>query len=216
MKGFLVKDFYLVFQRRQTLIVFVLAALIMSFSADAYFALSYTAMLTTIVGISTIAYDENDNGFPFLFSLPAGRKTYVKEKYLFCILASLLGTLCGVVILFLSGIVSGKGLPEDLFMMILMTLAAMVMAAGVMIFLQLKYGVERSRIAMFVLYAIVFGILALANQFKDLFLSKLSFLSVLASRIPSNVLGVIAVLSLIAICVLMYFLSVKAMMEKEF
>ena len=58
------------------------------------------AGLLGILGLSTLAYDERDNGFPFLFSLPVDIKTYVGEKYLFCVMTSLVGVAVGTALFF--------------------------------------------------------------------------------------------------------------------
>lgn len=42
-------------------------------------------MLTIIVIVGTISYDEYDNGYRFLMTLPIDAKMYVLEKYIFFI-----------------------------------------------------------------------------------------------------------------------------------
>ena len=57
---------------------------------DSLFVISYAAILFTILAISTLSYDEYENGMSFLFTLPFSRNTYVVEKYLFGMLGTVL------------------------------------------------------------------------------------------------------------------------------
>ena len=41
-----------------------------------------STIVTAIFAITTISYDEFDNGLAFLMTLPVTRKQYVAEKYL--------------------------------------------------------------------------------------------------------------------------------------
>ncbi len=58
MKGLLVKDCQLLFQRKQTLILFFAICCIVGFSADGSFIVGYMAFLSAVIAISTISYDE--------------------------------------------------------------------------------------------------------------------------------------------------------------
>ena len=86
MKGLLIKDLRIVLKRKQQLFIFLAVCAMLAFSSDGSFVVAYAAGLTGIMGLSTYAYDEHDNGFPFLFSLPVDVGTYVREKLLFCFL----------------------------------------------------------------------------------------------------------------------------------
>ena len=65
-------------------------------STDATFVSGYISIVFAMFAISTISYDEYDNGNAFLFTLPFSRKEYVLSKYVFggalCLFGSLLGT----------------------------------------------------------------------------------------------------------------------------
>ena len=86
MRGLLEKDFRLTFIRKQTLLIFFIMAIVMGVSMDGSFLVGYLTMLASIVALGTISFDEFENGFPFIMTLPFDRKTYVREKYLFCFL----------------------------------------------------------------------------------------------------------------------------------
>lgn len=91
MKGLLIKDGRLMITQGKTLLGIAAFMIICSFlQGDSFpqFAASYSIMMTTIFTISTVSYDEYDNGIKYLLVLPVERRTYVKEKYCFGILMS--------------------------------------------------------------------------------------------------------------------------------
>ena len=85
MFGLIEKDLRLTLVRKQTLFIFLAMALIMGQSMEGEFLVGYLTMFAVLVAIGTTSYDEFDNGFAFLMTLPFDRKTYVREKYLFCL-----------------------------------------------------------------------------------------------------------------------------------
>ena len=91
MKGLLIKDGRLMITQGKTLLGIAVFMIVCSFlQGDSFpqFAASYSIMMTTIFTISTVSYDEHDNGIKYLLVLPVERRTYVKEKYCFGILMS--------------------------------------------------------------------------------------------------------------------------------
>lgn len=110
MKGLLIKDYKLMKNQAKYYLVIVLIAGIvpmLNFSGKEDFSMFVCAYLTFLFAyftLSTINYDEFDNGLEYLMTLPASRKIYVQEKYLFCLInttlawlfISLLNLFCGL------------------------------------------------------------------------------------------------------------------------
>ena len=84
MKGLFVKDIELMKQQKQFFILVVVMGVILNLagSGSSSFAAGYFTFVTAIFAITTISYDEFDNGLAFLMTLPVTRKQYVAEKYL--------------------------------------------------------------------------------------------------------------------------------------
>ena len=84
MKGLFVKDIELMKQQKQFFILVVVMGVILNLagSGSVSFATGYFTIVTAIFAITTISYDEFDNGLAFLMTLPVTRKQYVAEKYL--------------------------------------------------------------------------------------------------------------------------------------
>ena len=82
MKGLFVKDIELMKQQKQFFILVVVMGVILNLAGSGSFATGYFTFVTAIFAITTISYDEFDNGLAFLMTLPVTRKQYVAEKYL--------------------------------------------------------------------------------------------------------------------------------------
>ena len=166
MLGLMRKDLCLLLQRSRALIVMVGVGILIGFSTDGGFMIGYLTMISAILTIGTISYDEFDNGYPFLLTLPVTRKSYVTAKYLFCLLGDLVGWAAASVIYAGCCLAKGEGFgPEQLTESLAFLPVAALMTA-VMLPLQLKYGAEKSRLALAILFG---GILALGYVGTKLF-----------------------------------------------
>ena len=82
MKGLMIKDLKLMkAQKNFFLLILAVAVGMILFSEDVTFGLGFLTFVVSLFTLSTISYDEFDNGNAFLFSLPITRQTYVFEKY---------------------------------------------------------------------------------------------------------------------------------------
>lgn len=217
MLGLIEKDMRLTFARKQTLLIFFIMAVVMGISMDGSFIIEYLTMLAAIISIGTISFDEYDNGFAFLMTLPFDRKTYVREKYLFCLMMSAAAWCIGAVLYFIGNTVrrSGVNLMEELPMLIAF-IPVMYLSSAIMIPVQLKYGSEKSRIALFILFGciavVIFGV-------KPFFSGTENPITGLIQTIE-NLSPAIVLLTVIAVCALAscvsYMLSIRIMEKKEF
>ena len=105
MKGLFIKDLALMKQRTKILIFLVIWGIVISFFMDdAAFSVGWVVMIAALTSISTISYDEYDNGMPQLMSLPASRAAYAIEKYLFVIFWSVVFWVISVISVFVSSL----------------------------------------------------------------------------------------------------------------
>ena len=217
MKGLLVKDFRLLLSMKQSLLLTMAVCVLIAFTAGGSFVIGYTAGLLGITGLSTLAFDEHDNGFPFLFSLPVDVKTYVNEKYLFCIMLDLAGLAYGTVLFLLACLAKGnmEAFRDGVVYLALYLPATLLLILSILPF-QMVFGREKSRIITMVVYGILFVLSALLvkivgpidkikkpESLPD-WLTNPFFIAALASAL---VLG---------FCIGMYFFCLKAMRNKEF
>ena len=216
MLGLIEKDLRLTLVRKQTLLIFIVVALVMGMSMDGTFVIGYLTMLATILAIGTISYDEFDNGFAFLMTLPFARKTYVQEKYVFSLLMSIAAWCIGVVLYCILGLIRGNAVAlMDELPMLIALIPVLYLTSAIMIPLQLKYGSEKSRIVLFILFGII-AVLIFAG--KQAF-GGTNILTELVKTLD-GMSPMIVLLALTGICVLAayisYLYSVRIMENKEF
>jgi hypothetical protein len=216
MKGLFLKDYYLNFSNRRSLFLFLFMSIFMAFAMDGSFIIGYTGMLMGILAIGTISYDSNDNGMSFLMCLPVSRKDYVKEKFIYTFLMETIGCLIGLIIFFLASAV--KGVPVDLISELSFGAGfalTMSLTLFLMTYIELKYGVEKSRTAMFVMYGIAFILVFAVKQIQGLQSGLIAFANILL-RTPGIVLVIAILILYLLIVFVLYRLSLRAMEKKEF
>ena len=108
---------------------------------DPAFVVMYVTLIFASFLMSTMSYDEFDNGYPFLFTLPITRKLYVQEKYVLGMagggIAWLLSTLLAGIAFFLT---RGGLPPLSWFVLPFAALPMLVLLIALMIPFKLKFG----------------------------------------------------------------------------
>lgn len=158
MKGLLIKDIRLLKnQKHFFLIVGLVGAMLMFTSEEPSFVISYMTFVFSMFTLSSVSYDEYDNGMAFLFSLPISRKKYVREKYIFGLLLG--GTAWTVATAVVSAYVMWKNQDTDWTSWLATAciyLALFLVFLLIILPIQLKFGAEKGRIAMLVAIGIIF------------------------------------------------------------
>lgn len=101
MKGLIIKDAQLLKNQGKILAVMLVAVAGLMYIAtdvNASFIVGYITIIFAMFTASTISYDEFDNCYLFLLTLPVTRKKYVNEKYLFALITILTAWCAGMVI----------------------------------------------------------------------------------------------------------------------
>jgi len=217
MKGLLIKDLRITFQRKQQLLILLAICIIIAFSTEGSFVIGYTAILIGMLGMTPLVADERNNGFPFLFSLPVDAKTYVNERYLFCILADVIGVAFGTVLFVAACYVRGTpdALPDGL-ACVALSLPATLMLLLTILPVQMIFGIERSRIITLVLYGVLFAVSAVIVKVVGPIDQEHA-----AANLPDWLLnpfviaGGILLLALI-VCGVLYGYCLKTMKNREF
>lgn len=208
MLGLMRKDLCLLLQRSRALVIMVGVGVIIGFSTDGGFLMGYLTMISAILSIGTISYDEFDNGYPFLLTLPVTRRSYVTAKYLFCLLGVLAGWAAASVIFAGCCLVKGEGFRMAQLTEALAFLPVAGLMTAVMLPLQLKYGAEKSRLALAVLAGVV---VALGYVGVKLFPGLPGSLS----GVSDAVFGAALVCLCIAALAVSFFCSLGIMNQKE-
>lgn len=149
MKGLLIKDFKLMLMQKNFFIIIIVVACLISISSqDPTFMIGFITLILSLFTVSTISYDEFDNGYPFLLTLPFSRKTYVLEKYVYGLILGTGGWIVSVMICSLMLIVQGKPVTSDMLIGAFVILPMFLVIESLMIPVHLRFGGEKGRYAL--------------------------------------------------------------------
>ena len=210
MKGLLLKDFAIVKQQGRSIIIIVAIAIFMMFAGnDITFVVAYANMLFVMFGITTLNYDAFDNGFSFLFTLPISRKLYVAEKYLFSLMCVAAGLILSSVLMTVTG-----NMNSDALSFIVGYAMAATLLLSILLPVELKFGPEKGRIAMIVIFAIVFAVVFGLKKVSE----SVDFTSVIVTINGMNKVALTGILIGIDIIILIvsYIISCRIIEKKEF
>lgn len=219
MKGMMIKDFDLLKSQKS----FFLAAgffvvFFLGVTEQYQFAISYLTIMCGLIALVTISYDEYDNGFPFLFTMPISRKEYVKGKYVFYILISALGWVLSLLLGIGTVIIRG-GEKEEI--MILFFTAAGALGIGMLIGavavpIQFKFGSDKRQIAIIASFAVVFVVVYLGEKLMEIGGIETSEIMIRLSKIPMGMWAALGTAAVIVLVLISYLISVRIMDKKEF
>lgn len=216
MKGLLIKDLYYVFQRKQTLLIFLIVSLILGFTNEGSFLVGYMTLLGTIISLSTISYDNADNGMPFLMTLPISRKEYALSKYVFgavlCTVSWIVAVGIDVLISFVSK-TNGTDLIDNLESGIAFLFMAFLFI-DLMIPFYLKYGPEKSKIVLALIYGL--GIAAVMIFEKKFSATDMGNIIKIISSIPNFCYIIVSGFLFCIFTIVSINISSKIMKEKTF
>lgn len=217
MKGLLIKDYKLMYGQKNFFLVIVGVSLIMAItSREKSFPIGFLGFVCTLFTLSSISYDEYDNGNAFLFSLPITRKDYVLEKYVFGLLVGLISLLMGTVISILALVATNTGDFNDIVVAACTFSPVILLFLSLMIPLLLKFGAEKGKIAMFVVIGLAFviGVVlvkAAESMGVDLYALVKSF-----SQVSIHIYILLCLLLSIIILTLSCYVSLAIIKKKEF
>lgn len=213
MKGLLLKDFRLLKgQKNFYLVIAMVGACMLLTNMDSFFVISYCSLVFSIFSISTISYDEFGKGYSFLLTLPFSRKMYALEKYVFGLLTGGVAWCVTTAIVFITkwwgtedvvgNLVGAVAIYATLFMMLC-----------IMIPIQMKFGADKGKIAMFAIVVVV-GIL-FGGVKKALELFHIALNVAWITQMPLEVLIALGILVFIALTGISMAISIRIMEKKE-
>lgn len=220
MKGLLIKDFQLsLLNIRMLVIICVVSIFITSSSTgSAAFVISYVTIIFFMFVLTSISYDEMDHSISFLFTLPISRKTYVREKYIFSLICGMIGLVFSTAVCMVVGAVKNVNLIEpDMIPAALGIYLTLLFIVALMLPIQLKFGGDNGRIALFIVFGVIFAAIIIGSKILEHFniheADIIKFLDLLLSSntalaIPGFILLVLAALGI------SYKISVKIMEHK--
>ena len=164
MKGLLLKDFYMMkkYCRAYFLITVVFIA-VSFFAEENLFVIFYPCLLCGMIPVNLLAYDERSHWMQFSGTLPYTKAQIVSGKYL-------IGLLTQVVVLMVTGFaqgirmaIAGSFVLQDLTVLLLLMFCVASTSAITLPFV-FKLGVEKGRIAYYLMIGMVCGGSVLASS----------------------------------------------------
>lgn len=222
MKGMLIKDFRILRHQGKVLFLMLLVvAVFMNLITDVgpTFIVGYITIIFSLFTVTTVSYDEFDNCYLFLMTLPVTRKNYVNEKYLFALLSIIFAWCAGIVLGIILMIVqpSGEVDAADWFGTCLGYIFTAWIFVSVMLPLRLKFDAEKARYANLIMIAAVAIAAFLISNALEYVPAKIvgpgkEWFSGLGT---GGILGLFAVVTALVV-VISYLCSRHIMAKKEF
>ena len=221
MKGLLIKELKLMKnQKNFFLVILVVIAFLAAGSDDLSFPMGFTAFIGTLFTLSSISYDEFDNGNAFLFSLPITRKQYVLEKYGFGLLLGIGSLLTAVCLLsavrLVKGELSSVGRLSEIGFTVLAVLALYWGFLALMLPLQLKFGSEKGRVAILGVFGVAAVLGMLASKSAAFFRINMAAVWDGLSAMGVGMAGVLLLVLSFGILVCSMAVSMAIVKKKEF
>lgn len=215
MRGLLVKDYLLLKNQKMYFL-----SLTIIFTLIAIFTHSPTLIITTLplfismFSVSTISYDEFDNGNPFLFTLPFTKKQYVLGKYIFGIGIGIIGVFVAAIILSIMSLFTT--VDTGILIVALSSINLLIVFMAFLLPVQLKYGSEKGRLVNLVVIGVIWIvgviILSISTMLK---VDVKGILITIANLNPYVAMLVILIISLMIVYI-SYRVSIKLFSSKQF
>ena len=223
MKTLLVKDYRILMTQKKSLLILLIVGVVMMISnLEIDFLTGYMMMMAMVLSLGTVNYDELDNGMAFIMTLPANRKTYAVEKYVLTLINIVACAVMMLVIYFITkGFINWQFGTGDMVSVTAGWICGIMIAASVMIPLYLKFGAEKRRVVMMLLWGVV-AVIAIGGQKLAEVMAGTEAMNAIngfftkISTLPVGVV-VLAVIAVVAMAVILSLgISVGIMKKKEF
>lgn len=206
MLGLIKKDFLIIKNNLKLIIVMLMVFFIMALGGQ--FNISFIpTFIIVMLFISTFSYDEYNNWDAYAITLPGGRKSIVKSKYIASLFLTLLSAVITVLLNYLISVINNTAVNE-LISSLLGSICAIVIIQSIMYPLIFKFGMEKGRIVLFILAFVMVGVITLLKNTIKI----PTILVVLFNDYWFIVIPIILVISLL----ISYKISEKIYLKKEF
>lgn len=217
MMGLLIKDFKLMKSQKSFFMIIIAIAVGMAVALeDLTFIIGYISFVGALFTLSTVSYDEFDNGNAFLFSLPITRKSYVLEKYEFGLIVSVGAWLFEIAVVAVVSLIKSSFIGSDVILATLLILSIVMIALAVMLPFQFKFGGEKGRIAIIGAIGLIFIVVFAATKIAELFNVDLLLM---LNNLPQMSMGGFLAAALGTAVIILFIslrISVSIMNKKEF
>lgn len=207
MKGLLMKDFYMMKKYcRAYLLIAVVFIAVSFFAEENLFMTFYPCLLCGMIPVNLLAYDERSHWMEFSGTLPYTKAQIVSGKYL-------IGLMTQLALLVVTGVAQGIRMAmagsfalQDFAVLMLLMLCVSTIASSITMPFVFKLGVEKGRVAYYVMVGVVCGGIVVASSI---------FRGQMQSDIQANAPLTVVALVCIGIYALSWYLSVVFYQKRE-
>lgn len=165
MRGLLLKDLAILkCQKRFYGIMIVFCVLYAYMLEDPSFVIGYVIIMSSVMTLNSLAYDEHDNGNAFLFTMPFTRAEYVKEKYLFGSLSIFISAFISVAICVMMGVMKGRAIEIEMIVSAFLTSLVGVIFMGINLPVHIKFGQEKGKMVVVAIAVGMFVMLTMVSK----------------------------------------------------
>lgn len=158
MKGLLLKDLYMTAKYCRAYLLIVVVFVAVSFAGgDNLFFLFYPCLLAGMIPVNLLAYDERSKWSEYVGTLPYTKAQIVSGKYIIGLIAFGLVMLVSSVTQAISMSMNGTFSANDLLVLVSMFLILFTVSSSICLPFVFRYGVEKGRIAYFVMIGVICG-----------------------------------------------------------
>ena len=221
MKGFLVKDYCLLAGQKKLFLLYIFLMIFMSYAMESSFIISYFPMIATLLAFSTITYDSFDNGMAFIMTMPGARKNYANSKYLLSFIIIAASWVAALVLQFATLMIKKEAFDTfDLLGQDMLYVPIFLIISSIIIPVVLKYGAEKGRIIMIIIFGIAAHIILAGTKLSrsgdlNIGFDTKAFISTIESISPFIIAAGLAAVALIIMLISM-IISNSIMKKKEY
>ncbi len=164
MKGLLLKDFYMTVKYcRMTLLISALFLTLSFFSETSLFFLFYPCMVCGLIPTTLLAYDERSRWLQYSMTMPYTQTQIVSSKYLIGLMAQTLMLLVIAVVQAIKMSTGSGFVLGDYLVTLMMVMVLSLLSSSISLPFIFKLGVEKGRLAYYVMVGVVCGLGAAAT-----------------------------------------------------
>lgn len=211
MKGLILKDLYLIKGNIRTLAIALVGFSVMAFNdmTTISFIIPFFAVMMCI---STFSYDEYNKWNAYAITLPGGKKTIVRSKYISTIVLIIVSSLISILTSIIIGNIKGDINYEEIMSTLVGGLFGITLVVSLMYPFIYKFGNEKGRLFLFI---IVFLVTALGGAlFSAININEINPPAII-SFIDEYGFYIMPVLTLVMLYI-SYIISLKIFKNKDF
>lgn len=208
MKGLLLKDLFGLKRFIKTILVFFGILLLIGFINDSgsSFYTGIIIMYTVMLTITSFSIDESTKWMQYALSMPIKRTTIILEKYVLGLLLSVAGVLISLLMEEILIVTMHHNWTVEVLISEAMIFLVGIIMLSVLIPLLYRFGTEKARLMLIVIFALPFLAVFLINQFSPFSLDAIN-LEMFMKLFP--------LLTLIIVFI-SYFITKKIIHQKEY